>query len=93
MLLSGSTELLYGENVLLRKVLPADYGNMLELSIYDGKFAQNAVESREIGERIEKDHKAGNCLHWVICDIQNTMILGTIGFCRGFKESARKQWL
>jgi ribosomal-protein-alanine N-acetyltransferase len=61
---------------------------MLELSVYDGKFAQNAAESKEIGLRIEKDQEAGNCIHWLICSKGNGLILGTIGYYRGFKDSS-----
>jgi len=86
-LLLSSNKILYSDSILLRQQVPADCENMLELSVYDGKFARNTADSQEIGERIENDHQAGNCIHWVICDIQNTQILGTIGFYRGFRDS------
>lgn len=78
---------IYYESICLRKVLPNDYVKIIEISVYDGKFARNELEAIGVGEKIENDCAEGNSIHWAICDAEDGNILGTIGFYRGFSNS------
>ena len=70
--------------VLLRQVLPADGGSLLEISFYDARPAQNAQEAAEMQEKINADYQAGSSIHWAIVRKATAEVVGTLGFYRGF---------
>lgn len=78
---------LAGDGLRLRRVMPADIADVLEISMYEGEVASNAEEALAILERIEGNYADGDGVHWGICDGDGDEVLGTIGFYRGFPDN------
>ena len=73
-----------GARVRLRAVTSADAGALLEISIYDGDTARSEAEARAHLERIAGDQARGETVHWAIEDATTGVLVGTVGFYRGF---------
>lgn len=68
----------------LRPIVPNDAASMVEISVYDGRFAQSEAEAIAILKHIQADIDAGQSLHWGICLKDSDEVIGSCGFYRGF---------
>lgn len=62
----------------------ADAPALLEVSVYDGVAARDVAEARAQLARIAGDQARGETLHWGIEDVATGVLVGTVGFYRGF---------
>ena len=76
--------MLTNTRVILRAITPSDLDAIIEISVYDGVFAETRADARAILARIDEDQAEGNSLHWGICELGRDEVLGNIGFYRGF---------
>lgn len=77
---------LTSDNILLREILPADINDIIEISYYDSKQASDAEEALEMLNKIDRNYRDGNSIHWGIADKASNVIMGTCGYYRGFKN-------
>ena len=75
---------LVGDRVVLRAVRPEDVADTVDISVYDGVVATNEAEALALLRRIEADAARGETVHWGICLAGSDVVVGTIGFYRGF---------
>jgi len=75
---------LTGNGVLLRRVLPSDLRELVEISFYDGVQAATINEAAVMQQRIDLDYQQGNSIHWAIVDTATGTVTGTCGYYRGF---------
>lgn len=73
-----------GARVRLRAVTLKDAGGLLEVSIYDGVAAGTEAETCAHLDRIAGDQARGEAVHWAIEDATTGVLVGTVGFYRGF---------
>lgn len=78
--------ILPGEHILLRPILPADIGEVIDISYYDGQAAETQEQAATMQEKINRDYAAGNSIHWGIADKVTGRIVGTCGYYRGFEQ-------
>ncbi len=79
---------LSSEKIILREIIDADIPDIIELSFYDGKPAENAAQAFKMQERINKDYQKGDSIHWGIANIKSNKIIGTCGYYRGFEAGS-----
>lgn len=75
------------DRVTLRAIRPADVDDIVDISVYDGVAATDAVEARAMLRRIEADAARGDTVHWGICLAGSDTVVGNIGFYRGFADA------
>ncbi len=73
-----------GARVRLRAVTAADAVALLEISVYDGVAARTESDAGAQIERIAGDQARGETVHWAIEEASTGMLVGTVGFYRGF---------
>ncbi len=73
-----------GARVRLRAVTAVDAGALLEISVYDGETARSEAETRAHLDRIAGDQARGETVHWAIEEAASSVLVGTVGFYRGF---------
>jgi len=78
---------LTNRRVILRAITPSDLDAIIEISVYEGVFAETKEDARAILARIDEDQADGNSLHWGICVPGRDEVLGTIGYYRGFVDA------
>jgi len=84
LLVPATSPTLVGKRARLRAVTSADAGALLEISVYDGNTARTVAEARAHLERIDGDQARGETVHWAIEDAPTGVLVGTVGFYRGF---------
>ncbi|MCC8361057.1 hypothetical protein [Salinimicrobium sediminilitoris] len=52
------------EEILRRRIKPEELSEILIISFYDGKHAQNGTEAAAMLHRIENDCLNGESIHW-----------------------------
>jgi ribosomal-protein-alanine N-acetyltransferase len=72
--------------VLLRQVTEHDLGEVLDISFYDARPATSLAEAEAMLRQINTDYARGECVHWGIADPRTGLVMGTVGFYRGFAE-------
>lgn len=77
---------LFSDQIVLRQVQLSDIEDIVEISFYDAKPALSIDEAAAIQIRIDQDYQKGNSIHWGIADRQTNVIVGTLGFYRGFDK-------
>jgi len=80
-----SFPVLKDEMVIMREIIPADAADIVDISVYDGKWAVTPDDVLSILSKIENDYRQGNSIHWGVADATNGHIVGTCGFYRGIK--------
>src|SRR5690554_2384848 len=79
---------LSSERLLLRRMVPEDASDIIEISRYDGRVARTTDDVIEILALIESDYARGESLHWGICLRppygDGAEVVGTCGFYRGY---------
>ncbi len=73
------------EKIMLRKILISDIPDIVEISFYDAKQAENVKQAIEMQERINQDYSKGSSIHWGIANRTTNKIMGTCGYYRGFE--------
>ena len=73
-----------GPRVRLRCVSEEDHLGLLEISVYDGVEARSVADVRAHLERIATDQARGETVHWAIAEAASGVLVGTVGFYRGF---------
>ena len=76
--------LLSNNRLVLQEIAPADIRSIVDISVYDGLFAENVTQASRILERINADIRNGKSIHWGIYLKETHAIVGTCGFYRGF---------
>lgn len=79
---------LSAENLVLREIQDADIQHILEISFYDGKQAETVEEAAEMQEKINRNYRDGESIHWGIADKNSNRIVGTCGYYRGLANGA-----
>ena len=75
-------------DIVLRQIGPGEIDDIVEISFYDGQPAASATEALDMLERIHRDYRAGNSIHWGIADRDSNTIAGTCGYYRGFENES-----
>ena len=57
---------LSSEKILLREILVVDIPDIVEISYYNGKQAENLTQAMDMQESINQDYILGNSIHWGI---------------------------
>ncbi len=79
---------LISDTLILREILSGDIESLIEISFYDARPAVTAKDAAEMQERINLDYQNGSSIHWGIADKKTNLIMGTVGYYRGFKNGA-----
>jgi [ribosomal protein S5]-alanine N-acetyltransferase len=82
----GTAPTLVGDRIVLRAVRPDDVADIVDISVYDGVTATNEAEALAMLRRIEADADRGETVHWGLCLAGSDVVIGTIGFYRGFAD-------
>ena len=77
---------LHGDGILLRQITLSDIPDILPISWFRGKLAENAEEAWDMQEKIFSEYNSGRSIHWGIVEMQSEKMFGTCGFYRGFKN-------
>jgi len=77
---------LSSEKILLREILVVDIPDIVEISYYNGKQAENLTQAMDMQESINQGYILGNSIHWGIINRTSNEIMGTCGYYRGFKK-------
>jgi ribosomal-protein-alanine N-acetyltransferase len=72
--------------ISLRQIIASDMNDLLEISYYDAKQAENVEQAIEMQAKIDKDYDEGNSIHWGIEDVSTNKIVGTCGYYRGLDK-------
>jgi ribosomal-protein-alanine N-acetyltransferase len=79
---------IFSKKIVLREVQSSDIKDIVEISFYDAQPALTVEEATEIQIKINQDYQKGTSIHWGIADAQTNVIVGTLGFYRGFEKGA-----
>ena len=72
------------QRLRLRQILPTDMDYLYPISFYDGLPIHSEEGIRNKLAKINEDIQSGNSLHWGIELTENSVLIGTVGFYRGF---------
>jgi len=75
-----------GENIILRKIEPADVFDIIPISYYDAVAAVSITEAIAMQDKINADYDKGDSIHWGIADKVSNKIVGTCGYYRGLDQ-------
>jgi ribosomal-protein-alanine N-acetyltransferase len=78
--------LISDNKIRLRRIIPSDMDDLLEISYYDAKQAKNVAQAIEMQAKIDKDYDEGNSIHWGIEELSSNKIVGTCGYYRGLDK-------
>lgn len=72
---------------LLNQIDESEADQIIDISFYDGKQANNGTESRQFLENINTDYLKGETFHWALrLKTDPLSIIGTCGYYRGFRD-------
>ncbi|SMC59607.1 GNAT family N-acetyltransferase [Moheibacter sediminis] len=83
-----SFPILENQNILLREVQHEDSEFITEISYYDGQKANSIAQAKEMNNKINKNYKEGDSIHWLILEKNTHQIAGTCGYYRGFTNNS-----
>lgn len=75
---------MFTDQIVLREVQSSDIKDIVEISFYDSRSALTVEDATEMQGRINLDYQNGSSIHWGIADRRTNVIMGTLGFYRGF---------
>lgn len=78
---------LSNDRVIMRQVTLSDMNDLLEISFYDARPAENIDQAIGMQKNIDRDYANGNSIHWCIEDRITRTIAGTCGYYRGFENN------
>ena len=61
-----------GDKISLRQVLMSDMNDLVDISFYDAKQATTVEQAIEMQEKINKDYRDGNSIHWALSIMPQT---------------------
>lgn len=70
--------------ILLRQVQTNDLPSLIEISFYDGNQATSLEDAIAFQNQIDQDYYEGSTIHWGIVDKSTNVVVGTLGYYRGF---------
>jgi len=73
--------------ITLRAIKESDLKDLVEISFYDAKQAENVEMAAEMQDKIDTDYIEGNSIHWGITENSTNKVVGTCGYYRGFKNA------
>lgn len=76
------------EKISLRQIQPSDINDIIEISFYDAIQATTLQQAIEMQDKINKDYRDGNSIHWGIAENLTNKIVGTCGYYRGLDKGA-----
>lgn len=79
-----SFPVLHTPRLTLRRVTPQDAPHLLPITFYNGVPASALAGVYKVLGKIDKDMQAGQSIHWGMEWREKGVIVGTIGFYRGF---------
>lgn len=79
--------ILSSERLRLRGIEPADVSSIIDLSVYDGVFAQTEADALRILEQINLDRKNGEGIQWAILLKDQADIVGICSYHRGYPNN------
>lgn len=74
------------EEIVLREILMSDIPDIIDISFYDAKPAEDVTQATLMQERINQDYNQAYSLHWGIANSTTNKIMGTCGYYRGFED-------
>ena len=77
---------LAAEGLLLRRVQTEDLPALLDIMFYDGQPALTLDNALTMQAQIDRDYQNGDSVHWGISDRQTGVVMGTVGYYRGFPQ-------
>lgn len=77
---------LSNDRLLLRRVVASDAAVVREISFYDVVPATSDREATAMLERIDRDYRRGESVHWGICMRGSAEVVGVCGFYRGYPD-------
>lgn len=77
---------MFSDQIVLREIQSSDIKDIVEISFYDAQPAFTVEKATEIQNYINQDYQKGTSIHWGIADGQTNVIMGTLGFYRGFEK-------
>ncbi|MBU2906491.1 GNAT family N-acetyltransferase [Arenibacter algicola] len=72
------------DTFVLRQVEIEDIKDIVEISYYNSQPALTVGDAIAMQDEINKDYENGSSIHWGIADKRTNVIMGTIGYYRGF---------
>ncbi|MDO6602580.1 GNAT family N-acetyltransferase [Arenibacter palladensis] len=72
------------DTFVLRQVEIEDIKDIVEISYYNSQPALTVGDAIAMQDEINKDYENGSSIHWGIADKKTNVIMGTIGYYRGF---------
>jgi len=79
--------ILSNDRLILRSVGFDEILSIIEISVYNGKFAKNEEEAIHILKQINADVANGESFHWGIYLKEESELVGTCGYYRGFADN------
>lgn len=76
------------EKISLRQIQPSDINDIIEISFYDAIQATTLQQAIGMQDKINKDYRDGNSIHWGIAENLTNKIVGTCGYYRGLDKGA-----
>ena len=74
------------DTIVLRQIQAEDIKDLVEISFYDSRPALTVEDATEMQDKINLDYQNGSSIHWGIADKQTNVIMGTLGYYRGFDK-------
>ncbi len=78
---------LTGFGLILKEIEPCHATEALEISVYDGKFAQTLEQVNTILDQIKEDYLNGQGIVWGIFHESTGQLMGNCSYCRGFENN------
>lgn len=84
----GTSPVLSSDRLVMRTIQHDEVPHVRDLTFYEGRAATSDGAARAMLRKIERDQRAGHCVHWAIEQRDVGEIVGTCGFYRGFPSNA-----
>ncbi len=78
---------LESDRLILRAITPEDAPLIIEITVYDGAFAQTEADVLTILEKCNTDFLKGDSILWGICLKETNEIIGNCGYSRGYPDN------
>ena len=78
------TPVIPGHRLVLKEISFSDVSSIIEISVYDGVFAEDEAGGMAILKQINADVANGDSYHWGIFLKETNKLVGTCGYYRGF---------
>ena len=79
---------LSNDRLVLKAIQPHEVPAIIEISVYDGVFAESEAEAIHVLEKINLNVAEGEALHWGIFLKDTSELVGTCGYYRGYAHNS-----